>query len=84
MAIAEDGALVNTELLSLPVLGARPLGEHQKILVVVLAVAVAVLAVVTVFALSKADRVAQQVAATGQALMQSQRLAKSVSQALGG
>ena len=84
MAIAEDGALVNTELLSLPVLGARPLGEHQKILVVVLAVAVAVLAVVTVFALSKADRVAQQVAATGQALMQSQRLAKSASQALVG
>lgn len=84
MAIAEDGALANTELLSLPVLGARPLGEHQKILVVVLAVAVAVLAVVTVFALNKADRVAQQVAATGQALMQSQRLAKSASQALVG
>ncbi|MDB5884446.1 MAG: methyl-accepting chemotaxis sensory transducer [Polaromonas sp.] len=70
------------ELLTLPALGARPLAEHQKILVVVLAAAVAALALVTFFALSKSDRVAQQVAATGQALMQSQRLAKSASQAL--
>ncbi|MBH2019591.1 MAG: type IV pili methyl-accepting chemotaxis transducer N-terminal domain-containing protein [Burkholderiales bacterium] len=83
-AVTGDGVLVNTELLSLPVLGLRPLGEHQKILVVVLAVAVAALALVTFFALSKADRVAQQVAATGQVLMQSQRLAKSASQALVG
>jgi twitching motility protein PilJ len=37
-----------------------------------------------VFALNQADRVAQQVAGTGQSLMQSQRLAKSVSQALVG
>ena len=85
MAVAEDGALLtNTELLSLPVLGVRPLGEHQKILVGVLAFAVAALALVTFLALSKADRVAQQVAGTGQALMQSQRLAKSASQALVG
>jgi twitching motility protein PilJ len=42
------------------------------------------LAVVTFFALSRSDMVAQQVAATGQSLMQSQRLAKSVSQALVG
>ena len=84
MAVTEDGVLMNTELLSLPVLGVRPLREHQKILVVVLALAVAALAGVTFFALSKSDRVAQQVAATGQALMQSQRLAKSVSQALVG
>ena len=42
------------------------------------------LAVVAYQALGQADRVAQQVAATGQSLMQSQRLAKSVSQALVG
>ena len=82
--VADDGAVMSTELLSLPVLGVRRLGEHQKILVVVLGVAVTALAVVTFFALSKSDRVAQQVAATGQALMQSQRLAKSASQALVG
>ena len=84
MAVADDSVLMSTELLSLPVLGVRPLGEHQKILVVALGLAVAALAAVTFFALSKSDRVAQQVAATGQALMQSQRLAKSASQALVG
>ena len=84
MAAPEDDMLVGTELLSLPVLGLRPLAQHQTILVVALGVAVASLAAVAFFALSKSDRVAQQVAATGQALMQSQRLAKSVSQALVG
>ena len=84
MAAPEDDILVSTELLSLPVLGLRPLAQHQTILVVTLGIAVASLAAVTFFALSKSDRVAQQVAATGQALMQSQRLAKSVSQALVG
>ena len=82
---AEDSMLQdNTEQLSLPVLGRRTLNQHQKILVILLVLAVVVLGFVTFFALSKSDRVAQQVAATGQALMQSQRLAKSASQALVG
>ncbi|OOG42289.1 methyl-accepting chemotaxis protein [Polaromonas sp. A23] len=72
------------ERLALPVLGRRPMGEHQRILVILLAFAVIVLGSVTFVALNQADRVAQQVAATGQSLMQSQRLAKSVSQALVG
>ena len=81
----EDSMLQdNTEQLSLPVLGRRTLNQHQKILVILLVLAVVVLGFVTFFALSKSDRVAQQVAATGQALMQSQRLAKSASQALVG
>ena len=84
MAITEDGMLVNTGQLSLPLLGRRTLGQHQKILLVLLAFAVVTLGGVTFFALSKSDRVAQQVAATGQSLMQSQRLAKSASQALVG
>jgi twitching motility protein PilJ len=66
------------------VLGRRTIGQHQRILVFLLALAVAVLGTVTFLALSQADKVAQQVAATGQSLMQSQRLAKSVSQALVG
>ena len=82
MATAKDDVVMTTDLLSLPVLGVRPLGEHQKILVVALGLAVAILVAVTLFALNKSDRVAQQLAATGQALMQSQRLAKSASQAL--
>ena len=84
MAAPHDNRSAATELLSLPVLGARPRAEHQRLLVVALGLAVVSLALVTFLALNKSDRVAQQVAATGQALMQSQRLAKSVSQALVG
>jgi twitching motility protein PilJ len=74
----------NVELLSLPLLGSRPMGQHQQVLVILMAFSVIVLGSVTVIALNQADRIAQQVAATGQSLMQSQRLAKSVSQALVG
>ena len=81
---APDDESQDVELLSLPVLGRRRMGEHQRILVILLAFAVVVLGSVTFVALNQADRVAQQVAATGQSLMQSQRLAKSVSQALVG
>ena len=72
------------ELLVLPLLGARTTVQHQRILAVFLGIALVVLTAVTFYALSQADKVAQQVAATGQSLMQSQRLAKSVSQALVG
>ena len=72
------------DALRLPFLGSRSIAAQQRILYVLLAAALTVLAVVTFTALSQADRVAQQVAATGQSLMQSQRLAKSVSQALVG
>ena len=85
IAKLEDEELIGgSELLRLPLLGSRTLAQHQKILVAVLAVAVVVLGSVTFLALSQANQVAQQVAATGQSLMQSQRLAKSVSQALVG
>ena len=72
------------ELLRLPLLGRRTMGQHQRVLVALVALALAVLGTVAFLALQQADRVAQQVAATGQSLMQSQRLAKSVSQALVG
>ncbi len=84
MAITDDEALENTELLNLPLLGRRTQGQHQKILVALLAFTIVALGLVAFLALSQADRVAQQVAATGQSLMQSQRLAKSASQALVG
>ncbi len=82
MMLPEDSNRASADLLNLPLIGRRTLGQHQKILVIFLAFAVVVLGLVTFLALSRADRVAQQVAATGQSLMQSQRLAKSVSQAL--
>ena len=65
-------------------LGSRPVEVHQRRLSVVLALALAVLGVTAAVSLRQADHVAQQVAGTGQALMQSQRLAKAVSQALVG
>ena len=83
-SLEEAVPVASGDLLTLPVLGRRPIGQHQRILVTLLAIAVVVLGLVTFLALNQADKVAQQVAATGQSLMQSQRLAKSVSQALVG
>ena len=58
--------------------------RQQRILAIVLAAVVLLLLLVAGSAILRAERLAQQVAATGQSLMQSQRLAKSVSQALVG
>src|SRR5690606_26419185 len=80
----DDGDVVKDALVSLPILGRRPAEQHQRTLAVLLALALLVLGAITFFVLSQADKISQQVAASGQALMQSQRLAKSVSQALVG
>jgi twitching motility protein PilJ len=72
------------ELISVPLLGRRSIVTHQRILFTLLALALVVLGAVAIFAVNRADKVAQQVGGTGQSLMQSQRLAKSVSQALVG
>ena len=74
----------NPDLLALPLLGRRTIANHQRILLMLLGFSMLVLAGVAYGALNQAATVAQQVAATGQSLMQSQRLAKSVSQALVG
>ena len=71
-------------VLSVPLLGRRTIAQHQRILFILLGISVAVLLGVAGYAVSQGDKVAQQVAASGQSLMQSQRLAKSVSQALVG
>ena len=78
----EPAAVDRAELVTLPLLGRRTAGAHQRILFVLLAIAVVVLGTVAGLAVNKSDRAAQQVAGTGQSLMESQRLAKSVSQAL--
>ncbi|GAC1602220.1 MAG: chemotaxis chemoreceptor PilJ [Ramlibacter sp.] len=80
----EPLAADRAELVSVPLLGRRTAGQHQRILVVLLAIALVIVATVAVLAVTQADRAAQQVAGTGQSLMESQRLAKSVSQALVG
>lgn len=85
--MANEEEIVPTDaadLLALPVLGRRTITQHQRILLVLLGISVLVLGVVTFSALNRSGKVAQQLEATGQSLMQSQRLAKSVSQALVG
>jgi twitching motility protein PilJ len=78
----EDDAAGQAGLVSLPILGRRTAEQHQRSLAVLFTFALVVLGSVTLFALSQTDKVGKQVAASGQALMQSQRLAKSVSQAM--
>jgi twitching motility protein PilJ len=85
MASAAESELPTPgDTITLPLLGTREPAAHRRILVTLLIVALVVFVAVMLFALTQADRVAQQVAASGQSLMQSQRLAKSVSQALVG
>jgi twitching motility protein PilJ len=79
-----SGQAENVNLLKLPLLGNRTVAQHQRRLLMLLGLSVLALAAVAYRALSQADAVAQEVTATGQSLMQSQRLAKSVSQALVG
>jgi len=83
-SIAPLDSIQEAELISVPLLGRRSIVTHQRILFTLLALSIIVLGAVAYFTLKQADRVAQQVAGTGQSLMQSQRLAKSVSQALVG
>ena len=58
--------------------------RQQRLFTIALVVVVLVLLLVAASSILRANRLAQQVASTGQSLMQSQRLAKSVSQALVG
>ncbi len=80
----EPAGVNQAELVSVPLLGRRTAGAHQRILFVLLALSLVVLAIVAGIAVRQSDRAAQQVAGTGQSSMESQRLAKSVSQALVG
>jgi len=81
-AAAESSAETDHELIALPLLGSATAASHQRRLLALLGLGVFLLAAVAFWVLQQADRSAQQLAATGQSLMQSQRLAKSVSQAL--
>ncbi len=68
----------------LPLIGGQPLAQQQRILTFVVGAGLLGLALGAYLAISAANRSSAQVGATGQAMMQSQRLAKSVSQALVG
>ncbi len=68
----------------LPFIGSRPVSDQQWILGAMVVLGLVGLVATTVFSLNSAAKGSAQVAASGKALMQSQRLAKSVSQALAG
>ena len=77
-----DPGLADEDRVSLPLLGSATTAAHQRRLLILLAVGLVLLALVAGWVLQQSKRSAQQLTATGQSLMQSQRLAKSVSQAL--
>jgi twitching motility protein PilJ len=69
---------------SLPMIGSRPVAEQQRILLFLLGVGLIGLIALAVYSFYAARGGSAQVGATGQAMMQSQRLAKSVTQAIVG
>ena len=77
-----EPALPAGEVFSVPLLGTRTAAAHQRLLSVLLALSLIALAVMVYWTVSQTNQSARQVGAIGQSLMQSQRLAKSVSQAL--
>jgi twitching motility protein PilJ len=84
-ALPGDGRGVGVPTHSgLPIIGSRALAAQQRALAGVFALGLVGLLVTAALALNVSEGTAAQVGATGQAQTQSQRLAKSVSQALVG
>jgi twitching motility protein PilJ len=82
--VSMDMAQTDTDLVLIPLLGRRTATQHRSVLAILLVISLLALAAAAVFVLRETEKTSRQVAASGQALMQSQRLAKSVSQALVG
>lgn len=75
-------ALLGQDNITLPIFRTGSVNSHQRKLLVILAISGMALVASFGWVLRENDRAAQQVAATGQALMQAQRVAKSGTQAL--
>jgi twitching motility protein PilJ len=78
----EEVAAIDEDDTGLPLIGRRSIGYQQKFVITLAAIGFVGLLVGGYGAISGANAHAKQVEATGAALMQSQRLAKSVSQAM--
>lgn len=78
----EEQPASTDEVLTVPLLGTRSAPAHRRILLALLIASFVALTVLMYWISSSADHAAQQVGATGRSLMQAQRLAKSVSQAI--
>ncbi len=79
-----EGETRGDDLVTLPVLGTAPASKHQKTLLAVVIGGLVVFFALAMWAILQSRTVSSQLSATGQALTQSQRLAKSVGQALNG
>ena len=75
-------ALLGQDNITLPIFGTGSANSHQRKLLVILAISGMALVASFGWVLRENDRAAQQVAATGQALMQARRVARSGTQAL--
>lgn len=80
--MAAADTLLEQDNITLPIFGTGSVNSHQRKLLVILAISGMALVASFGWVLRENDRAAQQVAATGQALMQAQRVAKSGTQAL--
>ncbi len=78
------GSVDAGDLIRLPLLGSKSIGQHQRTLSIILGGSLLVLVVAALVGMNSSKSSAQQLGAVGQSLMQSQRLAKSVTQALVG
>ena len=81
-AAAEAEAASAEEPGALPLIGRQSPAQQQRVLLTMIGVGALAFVLTGALALNAAGKQAGQLSATGQALMQSQRLAKSVSQAL--
>jgi twitching motility protein PilJ len=80
----DEAAAAQEEKFFLPLLGTRTAATHQRTLLMFLLLMLVILAIMVYRTVAQTDRATRQMEATGQSLMQSQRLAKSVTQALVG
>ena len=78
-ALAQDGQQI---LVAVPGIGKRSARMQRRLLGALLALSLSVLIPAATYELLQLNTLAQQIEATGQSLMQSQRLAKSVTQTL--
>jgi len=79
-----EGNVSGDDPITLPVLGTAPASKHQKTLLAIVIGGLVVFFALAVWAILQSRTVTGQLSATGQALTQSQRLAKAVGQALNG
>ena len=82
---ADEGRSAETALtVEIPLLGKKTVDQQQRLFLLMLGIALVSLALVAAYTRFDANKVGQQLSTAGQALTQSERLAKSVSQSLVG